>query len=48
MIEIDFKYIASEIVRAMTNAKLTKDQQEKLQYVSEIILKNKLQIKEKK
>lgn len=39
---IDLKFIASEIVRAMTPAKLTEEQQEYLQYCAPIVLENQL------
>ena len=47
MIEVDFKFIASEIVRSMANFNLTKEQKEELQYRAESVLRNKIQIKEK-
>jgi hypothetical protein len=47
MFEIDIKFIASEIVRSMTNFYLTKEQQEELLCRTIEILRNKLQIKEK-
>jgi hypothetical protein len=36
-----YRYIASEIVRGMTNSKLTKEQQDHLLSVAEIVMKNK-------
>lgn len=36
-----YKFIASEIVRGMTNSKLTKEQQDHLLSVAEIVMKNK-------
>lgn len=36
----DIKFIASEIVRSMTNEKLTQNQQAALKYKSTIILEN--------
>lgn len=42
-----YKHIASEIVRGMTNGKLTKEQQDRLLYVSEIVIKNNLGFYEK-
>ena len=39
---IDTKFTASEIVRAMTPAKLTKEQEEYLKHVAEIVIDNQL------
>ena len=42
-----YKYIASEIVRGMTNAHLDEDQKLVLKHVAEIVMKNKLGFYEK-
>ena len=43
--KIDYKYLASEIVRGMTNYQLDQHQKKVLEHVSEMVLRNKLQYK---
>lgn len=43
--EVDYKLIASEIVRGMTNSNLSQDQQKALNYVVKVVLSNHLQNK---
>jgi hypothetical protein len=38
--KLDLKFTASEIVRGMTNAKLTKEQKQMLKHVAEIVISN--------
>jgi len=42
MINIDYKFIASEIVRSMTNFDLTEKQKDELKYRAEQVLLNNL------
>ena len=41
--KLDYKHLASEITRAMTNVRLNKEQQDTLKYVAEEVLRAKLQ-----